>query len=948
MTKFFTLLTVITINLFYFSTNAQSKVNGSITDNLGEALSGVHISIKEANISDISNNQGIYTLENLSSGNYTLTISHIGYKTISKEVRLQNSTLTANFSLEEDLLNLETVIVTGTFDPRTKLESSTSISIIGDKELKKIAPFGTASLLKNIPGTYVDDSAGEVFTRVYSRGVSASAEDDLGWYYISLQEDGLPVSLIQHSYYSPDLFHRADLTTQRVEAIRGGKSSITAANAPGGIYNFISHGPRKDFGGELQLTGGTAGNNNNYYKIDGNIGGSFGNNWYYNIGGHYRNDDGTRDTDFTFSKGGQVKFNVIKEHKNGYIKIYGKILDDYTNRWNGVTATNWSNPTAAFGQDFKTTSLLMPSFDGTIPDPRNIEGGATNNFNPSQGIHAQDLAFGVDFLQDLGNGWTINNNIKFSKKKANWQTSISTAYLGVQNPLSYFYVNGIYPPSEHAPLSLVPYHNGRFVYRDAISGEQIATADNSDMYNNDNDFVYGQVDYSGNLPNDGTMGVSAWYKDNTANEIMDQLTIRKQFNNHDLSGGLSLGFSDSKLFTQGSLGYATYEPNPRMLTVTIENPGEDVLYLSDKNGIGNYGGLFFENAEAQVSQIGTFINDRWKITNKTYLDLGLRYENISHKGSRDSSSPTSLPGGIDGDPNTIYDNGVLTPGERNTFNYDYNYLSYSFGINHKLSEKAAIFSRYSHGNKAPELDYYFNTLSTIAGEVQEINQLELGVKYDLTNFSFTTTAFLSDLNNIGVTDFSLDYDSGSIVYTPIQYNSSRTIGLEWETIYSPIPSLTFGFNGVLQNPKAKDWTVYKSGEYGAPDSISDFSGNTLAYNPKLLFNLSAGYVKSKFSSFIKYNYMGEREGNIANAFQLPSYGVFDLGLGYQITKQLSANLTITNVFDSEGLANFYGPSTFGGNANQADQQYISDNPNQSFVVIPILGRRTLVRLNYTF
>lgn len=48
------------------------------------------------------------------------------------------------------------------------------------------------------------------------------------------------------------------------------------------------------------------------------------------------------------------------------------------------------------------------------------------------------------------------------------------------------------------------------------------------------------------------------------------------------------------------------------------------------------------------------------------------------------------------------------------------------------------------------------------------------------------------------------------------------------------------------------------------------------------------------------------------------------------------------------LANFYGPNTFGGNGNQADQTYISNNPDASFVVVPILGRRTLLSLNYYF
>lgn len=926
MNKLSFLLLFITIALFQFTASSQNSIQGSIRDMKGAPVQNANISLSKNNITSSSNKKGVFTIKNISKGSYTITISHIGFKTISEIIVVEKKSEKFNFTIEEDLLNLETVTVTGTFDPRTKLESSTSVSILDQKELTKIAPFGTASLLKNIPGTFVDASAGEVFTRVYSRGVSASAEDDLGWYYVSLQEDGLPVSLTQHSYYSPDLFHRNDLSTQRVEAIRGGKSSITALNAPGGIYNFISHGAKKDISGEIQLTGGTAGNNNNYYKIDGIIGGEIKNNWYFNIGGHYRHDDGARNTNFTFSKGGQVKFNIIKEHKNGYFKLYGKILDDKTNRWNGVTAKNWDNPTPAFGQDFTTTSLLMPSFNTSIPDSRD-NGNATNNFNPSQGVHAKDLAFGVDFLQDLGNNWSISNNIKFSKKNANWQTSISTAYLSNQDFLSYYYVNGLYPGGA----------NGNFVYRDALTGEQIATADNSQM------LTSGAVTYTGNLPNNGTMGVSAWYKDNSANEIMDQLTIRKQLENHDFTGGLSIGYSDTDLFTQGSLGYATYEPNPRMLTVTIENPSEDILYLSDENGIGNQGGLFYENATATINQTGIFINDRWKVAETTYLDLGLRYEVISHEGTRDNSAPTSLNGGIDGNPNTIYDNGVLTPVSKHEFDYDYDYFSYSVGLNHKLNKNYAIFSRFSHGNKAPELDYYFNTLSNIKGEVQEINQFELGSKYNSTNFSFTTTAFLSELSNIGFTDFNLDFGTGQIVYTPIQYNSSRTIGLEWETMYTPLQGLTLGFNGVLQNPKAKKWTVYNE-----DTSITDYSDNTLSYNPKLLFNLSAGYEVNKFSSSIKYLYMGEREGNIANAFQLPSYGTFDLGLGFQFTKQLSANLTVTNLFESQGLANFYGPSTFGGNANNANKEFITNNPDQTFVVIPILGRRTLLKLNYTF
>ncbi len=99
---------------------------------------------------------------------------------------------------------------------------------------------------------------------------------------------------------------------------------------------------------------------------------------------HYCRDEGARSTDYTFSKGGQVKFNIIKRNRNGYFKFYGKLLDDFTNRYTGVAATNWDNPQAAFGQDFNTTALTMPSFNSAIPDGRRLGEGATNDFDPSQ------------------------------------------------------------------------------------------------------------------------------------------------------------------------------------------------------------------------------------------------------------------------------------------------------------------------------------------------------------------------------------------------------------------------------------------------------------------------------------------------------------------------------------------------------------------------------------
>ncbi|MDO7172994.1 TonB-dependent receptor [Mariniflexile sp. AS56] len=920
---------------------AQTSINGTVKDSNGTPITGANITLNtKPTVHSTTDALGNFSFTSIKKGTYSLTISHLGYRTIEDSILVDSSNTTHTYVLNTDLLNLHTVVVTGTFNPRTQLESSTSISTLTAKQIKQVSPQGTASLLQNIPGTYTDASAGEVFTRVYTRGISAAAEDDMGWYYVSLQEDGLPVSLLQHSYYGPDLFHRVDLTTQKVEALRGGSASITAMNAPGGVYNFISRNNTEGLSGEIQTQNGIQGEGNPTHRVDAVLGGALGNNWFFNAGGHYRYEDGARNTDFTFSKGGQFKFDVTKENAHGYFKLYAKYLNDYTNRYNGVAATDWNNPKPAFGQDFNSTALLMPAFKAAIPDGRYLNEGVTNTFDPSQGVHAKDLAFGFDLFQNLGNNWSVKNNIKFSSKSANWQTSISNAFVSISDPTVYYLVsNGN------------PFPVGQIVFRDANSGSELARIDNSGIFNgNPSEYLTND-----RLPNDAVLGTSTWYKDNASDEIMQQLTFRKKHENHDLNLGLASGFSDTSVFTQGSFAFSTYENNPRMLQVTLENPNEPVLALSDSNGVSNYGGLFFTNSRATATQLAAFANDQWKLSDNLELDLGLRFESIKHKGSNDRFAPFNQSGGLDGDDNTAYDNNILQPtGEQDNFNYNYNYLSYSTGVNYKITNDAALFGRFSKGHKAPELNYYFNNFSNVPinkkGEVQDINQIELGLKSNLKNLSFTTTLFWSELKNIGVTNFEFDGDTNSIFYTPIQFNTSRTVGLEWESVYAPLENFAFRFNGIFQDPKATKWNVYDAaGSVDmSDDSTTDFSGNRLAFNPKLMLNLTTEYARNGVSSFIKWQYMGKREGNAANAFQLAAYSIFNAGLGYQFNKHISANIIATNVLNSDGLANFFGANSFGANANGATPEYIEANPDASFIVVPVLPRATLLQLNYSF
>src|SRR5437773_455128 len=145
-----------------------------------------------------------------------------------------------------------------------------------------------------------------------------------------MQEEDIPVTNFTGANYGPDYFLGADATTARVEAVRGGSASITGTDAPGGLFNYTSKTGGNKFAGEATIKYGLEGNNHPYYRSDLNIGGPLDKkgNLTYDVGGFYRYSDGARYAGYALNKGGQLKFNVLKNFGTGHIRLYGKFLND--------------------------------------------------------------------------------------------------------------------------------------------------------------------------------------------------------------------------------------------------------------------------------------------------------------------------------------------------------------------------------------------------------------------------------------------------------------------------------------------------------------------------------------------------------------------------------------------------------------------------------------------
>jgi iron complex outermembrane recepter protein len=264
------LLTVFSLSLF-----AQNgAISGKILGANNATLPGASVIIKGTTTGTVSNLDGDFTIDKVANGSYVLQVTFVGYDAQEVKVNVPQAA-GLSITLIENAIALDQYVVTGVFDKRTQMESSVAISVLKSAQLERLAPSNASELLKNVPGVFVNSSVGEIRNVVYSRGVSTGQNSaSQGYTYVSMQEDGLPVTNINFDNFGPDMFQRADATLDKLEAVRGGTAAITGANAPGGIFNYISKTGGDKFEGEARAKFGLEGNGKNpYYRTDLNFGG---------------------------------------------------------------------------------------------------------------------------------------------------------------------------------------------------------------------------------------------------------------------------------------------------------------------------------------------------------------------------------------------------------------------------------------------------------------------------------------------------------------------------------------------------------------------------------------------------------------------------------------------------------------------------------------------------
>jgi iron complex outermembrane recepter protein len=923
--------------LFSIGLFAQN-ISGTIKDNEGAPIVGASILVKGTSNGTVSDGNGAFILNNVAKGS-TLVVSFVGFTT--QEINADGS-LSITMSEGEAL---DEVVVTGVFDPRTRMQASVAISTLNSVQLDRIVPTSSVDLLKNMPGVYVNAAKGEVGSSVYTRGLNYNG----GFFYVSMQEDGLPVLGIS-GLVQPDAFLRADATIHRVEVVRGGTASILGPNAPGGLFNYVSKKGGQTLGGEVRTRVGMEGNGKNpYLRGDFNIGGPLSNDksLTFNVGGFYRNADGPKNPGYKLSYGGQVKANIIKQYSSGSIKVYAKLLDDNTAPFEFTPTVDFANPRTA-GAFNNTSSTLIQSLEYTIPKAST---GLDRDivYNTKKGQAFNELAAGFSWEQRFGEGWTFSNNFRVSNKDVSTQTTAVVFPFRVDQ-LTFYGVSG---------------NVGRFgtyEFYDPTSGKSYGTVQQLPPTAPGPPRV---IPGTLTLPGGDVMQNALFYNpnpygENGMNDVMNQATITKKLSNMTFTGGL---YTVSTKATRVSLipaaqTFATVEDKPKTVAIRYTNLAGVKHDLTNKQGIMNVGGggLYVNNAT--INQTAFFLGHNWDVNEKLNIDWGIRAENFRIQS--DFTTPkrgTDSKLGLDGDSLTLYDSRVFTRNPEQKFDKKLpmdSVFSYSLGVNYKISNEFAIYGRFSQGRKTPDLSYFMDIAnqqltSGISVEAQNVKMAELGLKFKNDKFSLFATPFYTLASKIP--NFQIFQNADATYYAPTRvYQKIRTTGLELEGNASVTKNFSIRAVATFQSSVADSFSVWLANANGpADDKMVSYHGGKND-NIGTMVMITPTYTAGDFFASINYQYMGKRWANVGNAFQLPAFSSLDLNLGYTIGKHIQLNASINNLMNKYGVMSWAAPGGFPASLDTQGftKAALDANPQANYASLSIMPRAYYLTVAYKF
>lgn len=730
-------------------------------------------------------------------------------------------------------LGFERILVTGAASRnQTVMQSSVSVSTLTFDDIDATAPRSTAEIFRMLPGVRSESTGGEGNANIAVRGLPVAAG---GAKFLTLQEDGLPVLQFGDiAFGNADIFVRADATLSRLDVIRGGSASTLASNSPGGVINFISKTGIEN-GGSIALTTGL---NYDQFRTDFEYGGDINADTRFHFGGFIRQGEGIRDPGYQGERGYQFKANLTKEFETGYVRIYGKHLNDKAASY--MPMPMFADGSSVPGYDSQKDTLQSAYLTQTVRlnGANQISRGDLRN-----GMNPEVNSFGVEALFDLDDNWSIDNRFRISSVSGNFITLFPAEIDNSQN------------------------------IANSIAGDGAIVR-------------YAVGPQAGELYNANAMRIHTFDVEiNDFGSIVNDLKLSRSFGDVNVSLGYYLADQSINMsWLWNSYFMALKGDNAELLDVYAANgtPFSEQGLLA--YGVPFWGNCCQRNYNTDYSIKAPYASASWGFGDWS-LEASVRRDMGKASGSYAGAVQSSRDMNGDGIISQVEQSvSGIDLGNPQLVNYDWGYNSYSVGANYQYSRDWAIFGRVSQGGRANADRLLFGKVradGSVAKEdaIDQVKQYELGSKSRHGNLNLFATLFFAETDEQNFEATTQQFFDRVYKAKGIELESSYRIG-------------DFDLRGSVT------WTDAEISKDALDPSVV---GNTPRRQADFIYSLLARYTMDKAQVGVSLVGTSASYAQDNNDLKFDGYTQVNAFANYELAQNLTVSVNINNLFDTIGI-----------------------------------------------
>lgn len=219
--------------LIYATSFSQNTEIKGIVSHKNQPEAFVNVFIKDSNKGTVTNENGAYSLK-IPKGDYILVIQALGFKTIQKNITVANKALTFNFSLQEDVLGLNQVVVSATKTELNRREAPVLVTVTNAASLKRVQAATLFEGLNFQPGLRTEVNCQNCgFSQIRINGLDGA--------YSQILVNSRPTFGSLNGIYGLEQIPTNMI--KQIEVTRGGGSAIFGSNAIAGTINVITKDP---------------------------------------------------------------------------------------------------------------------------------------------------------------------------------------------------------------------------------------------------------------------------------------------------------------------------------------------------------------------------------------------------------------------------------------------------------------------------------------------------------------------------------------------------------------------------------------------------------------------------------------------------------------------------------------------------------------------------------